>query len=87
MNHHRNNQRGSKTQIPEDLESTLTPQQQKSLRVYQRAGWQLWFVRRALFQEKLVVIKGPHSGDLNTPRFGILNASGQLEQRPDVTIR
>jgi len=68
--------------VPDHVRDYLNEAQLAELHKIEGFGWQLKFIRRPLFQEKLAVVV---SADGNS--IGVLEEDGRLNLEPDIVIR
>jgi len=68
--------------IPDDMMSELTELQHQTLARLEGFGWAVGFVRRPLFQERVVVLFDP-SGR----QHAILNEDGSIDKTSDTPVR
>ena len=68
--------------IPEDLQARLTEIQRHAWSQLEGFGWSIKFVRRALFQEQIIVIVDPAGLD-----HAILREDGTMDRNIDFPIR
>jgi len=74
--------RGRQKPVPIDLASCLNQAQLETLHNLENFGWNLLFVRRALFNSPEVVISRPH-----TNSCALLRTDGTLNMSPDIRLR
>lgn len=77
-----NDKRNSDTPVPEDVNGFLTDAQSAELHHIESFGWTLKYIRRPLFQEKVVVVVSPDGGSI-----GILEDDGRLNLESDIDTR
>lgn len=68
--------------ILDNLDELLNQHQMRALRHIKTFGWQLYFVRRSLFQKPVAVIISPE-GD----RYATLEHDGRINMTPDTDLR
>ncbi|GAB3373620.1 hypothetical protein NCG89_07450 [Spongiibacter taiwanensis] len=68
--------------VPVNYESLLNDAQCVGIRNLEGFGWQLYFIRRPLFQTPTVVMVGPDEGG-----YAVLNSEGCLDRQRDLVIR
>ena len=68
--------------IPENLKEVLNQAQSITLNKMEGFGWELKFIRRALFQDIVPVLSHPDSG-----KFGVLKDDGTLNLQSDTKVR
>jgi hypothetical protein len=66
-------ERGKQPPVPENLALHLNEDQLRTIRTVENFGWELWFVRRPLFQDVTVVLKHCREGTVK-----LLTDSGEL---------
>ncbi len=74
--------RVGKVAIPDDMMSELTEMQHQTLARLEGFGWAVGFVRRPLFQERVVMLFDP-SGQ----QHAILSEDGSIDKTTDVPVR
>lgn len=73
--------RGDKP-VPDNMKDYLNDAQMAELRKIERFGWELWFIRRPLFQDPVVVVANPDGSSI-----GVLEDDGRLNLDPDIKLR
>ena len=68
--------------IPVDFQDALSPDQIMTLRQIENFGWQVAFVRRPLFQEKVIVVTTS-----DNKRYGVIEETGELNLQAEIRIR
>lgn len=68
--------------IPHNINELLNEAQRIALRQLESYGWQLKFIRRPLFQERVAVVVNPDG-----EKFGILEEDGRINMDLDIIIR
>ena len=68
--------------VPADLENHLTEAQQLELSTLGQFGWHIKFIRRPLFQDKVVVVFNEAGNSI-----GILEPDGRLNLDPNIELR
>lgn len=68
--------------IPENFKELLNEAQLSTLNKMEGFGWELKFIRRALFQGIVPVLSHPESGN-----FGVLEDDGTLNMQSGTKIR
>ena len=68
--------------IPPNYQNVLSPDQMMTLRQIESFGWEVAFVRRPSFQEKVIVVSSVDQG-----KIGVLETDGQLNLTPGIRIR
>ncbi|MES9950331.1 MAG: hypothetical protein ACH255_16820 [Candidatus Thiodiazotropha sp.] len=68
--------------IPGNLKEILTELQMMSLNKLSSFGWELFFVRRPLFQAVVPVVRR-HDGI----QIGVLEADGRINMKPEIVLR
>lgn len=74
--------RGSQPAIPPNLEYYLTDVQLRTLHNLEDFGWNLYFVRRPLFEVPIVVISSPEG-----KQHAVIEEDGSLNLEPHITLR
>ncbi len=74
--------RGQQKAIPIDLGRYLNNLQLLALHSLESFGWSLWFIRRPLFLEPIVVVSSP-----DTNKFAVLEEDGSVNMRPELQVR
>lgn len=74
--------RMKKNPIPKDLGRVLNEAQLLGLRKAEGFGWELKFIRRALFQDVVTVLLHP-----DTNKLGTLDEDGALNLQPNIVFR
>ena len=69
-------------QIPDNLEELLNKNQLQALSGMKHTDWELWFVRRPLFQEPVPVVHNTKDGTI-----GILDKGGSIIIQTDIKVR
>ncbi len=77
-----NDKRKGEKPIPNNVKDHLNDAQQAELQTIQGFGWNLKFIRRPLFQERVVVVTNPDGSSI-----GILEEDGRLNLEPNIVIR
>ena len=75
-------QRNEAPPIPDNFSELLNEWQHAALQKIEGFGWKLKFIRRPMFQERLIVVTNP-KGD----RIGILQPNGDIDIRPYTDFR
>ncbi|UCE90336.1 MAG: hypothetical protein JSW10_05850 [Pseudomonadota bacterium] len=68
--------------IPDDVKNYLNDAQIAELHTIEGFGWELKFIRRPLFQERLVVVVNPDGSSI-----GVLEDDGRLNLDPNIETR
>jgi hypothetical protein len=68
--------------VPENFEELLNEAQLRTLRSIRRFGWQLYFIRRPLFQELVPVLINTESD-----KYAVLEANGSINEQVNLDIR
>lgn len=68
--------------VPANAESMLNTGQRQALHQMENFGWRLYFIRRPLFANILVVIV---NGEGN--KVGVLEEDGRINMEPDIKLR
>jgi hypothetical protein len=74
--------RGHQKAIPLDLGRHLNQLQLVALHSLENFGWHLWFVRRPLFMQPVVVVTNKDSSEL-----AILEDDGSVNMKPSLQLR
>ncbi|MBU2884654.1 hypothetical protein KO507_02620 [Gilvimarinus agarilyticus] len=74
--------RGVQAAVPDNIKAFLNDIQLLALHHMESYGWQLWFVRRPLFQVPVAVVK-----DAEGERVGVLEIDGQVNMQPGLQLR
>lgn len=69
-------------QIPDNLEELLNHNQLHALIGMKHTDWELWFVRRPLFQEPVPVVHNTKDGSI-----GVLDKEGGIVKQTDIKVR
>ena len=69
-------------QIPDNLEELLNINQLQALNGMKHSDWELWFVRRPLFQEPIPVVHNTNDGTI-----GVLDKEGSILIQTDINVR
>ena len=77
-----NERRKGVNPVPENFEELLNEAQLRTLRSIRRFGWQLYFIRRPLFQEVVPVLIS-RDGD----KCALLEANGSINEQVNLDIR
>lgn len=77
-----NDKRNSDAPVPENLSGFLTDAQSAELHHIESFGWTMKYIRRPLFQEKVVVVVSPDGGSI-----GVLEDDGMLNLELDIDTR
>ena len=77
-----NNKRSSEKTIPENIKDFLTDAQAAELNHIEGFGWSLKYIRRPLFQERVVVVMNPNGSSI-----GILEEDGRLNLESNIDTR
>ncbi len=68
--------------VPDDFEEALSYPQRLALRQIERFGWNLKFVRRPLFLERVAVVFNPEDN-----KIGLLGIDGKIDMQTDIEVR
>ena len=68
--------------VPDDMMSELTEMQHQTLARLEGFGWAVGFVRRPLFQERVVMLFDP-SGH----QHAVLNEDGTIDKTSEIPVR
>ena len=68
--------------VPDDVKNYLNDAQMAELHTIEGFGWELKFIRRPLFQERLVVVVNPDGNSI-----GVLEDDGRLNLDPNIQTR
>lgn len=74
--------RGAQKAVPIDLGRYLNDLQLLALHSLENFGWHLWFVRRPLFMQPVVVVINPDS-----TQHAVLEDDGSVNLKPQMHIR
>jgi hypothetical protein len=74
--------RGNQKAIPIDLARYLNQLQLVALHSLENFGWHLWFVRRPLFMQPIVVVTNKDASEL-----AVLEEDGSVNMRPSLQLR
>ena len=74
--------RSSDKPIPDNIKDYLTEAQFAELHHIESFGWTLKYIRRPLFQEKVVVVMNPDGSSI-----GILEEDGRLNLESNINTR
>ncbi len=74
--------RGQQKAIPIDLGRYLNNLQLLALHSLESFGWSLWFIRRPLFMEPIVVVASPDSS-----KFAVLEGDGSVNMKANLQVR
>ena len=74
--------RDSDTPIPENVKKYLTDAQSAELNHIESFGWSLKYIRRPLFQERVVVVMNPDGSSI-----GVLEEDGRLNLESNIDTR
>ena len=77
----RERRKGS-NEIPDNLEELLNKNQLQALSGMKNTEWELWFMRRPLFQESVLVVHNTRDGSI-----GILDEDGSIIKQTDIKVR
>lgn len=82
LQHVVDDRRGVHRAVPIDLGRYLNDLQLLALHSLENFGWHLWFVRRPLFLQPLVVVINPDS-----TQHAVLEGDGSVNLKPHLQIR
>lgn len=68
--------------IPDDVAQYLNDAQQAQLNTIESFGWNLKYIRRPLFQERVIVVTNPDGSSI-----GVLEEDGRLNLESDIATR
>lgn len=68
--------------VPEDVKNYLTDAQAAELNHIEGFGWTLKYIRRPLFQERVVVVMNPDGSSI-----GVLEEDGRLNLESNIDTR
>lgn len=74
--------RGQQKAIPIDLGRYLNNLQLLALHSLESFGWNLWFIRRPLFMQPIVVVASPDSN-----KYAVLEEDGSVNMNPALAVR
>jgi hypothetical protein len=74
--------RGKLERVPPELRNRLNPDQSITLRMIQKFGWELAFVRHPIFEPSMPVVLSPCR-----QRCAIILDDGELELNPGIAVR
>lgn len=74
--------RGHQKAIPIDLGRYLNQLQLVALHSLENFGWHLWFVRRPLFMQPVVVVTNKEASEL-----AVLEEDGSVNMKPNLQLR
>ena len=77
-----NDKRNSDLPVPDNIKDYLTDAQSAELHHIESFGWTLKYVRRPLFQERVVVVLNPDGSSI-----GILEEDGRLNLESNIDTR
>lgn len=76
------NRRGAQKAVPIDLGRYLNESQLLALHSLESFGWHLWFVRRPLFMQSVVVVSNSES-----TQHAQLEEDGSVDLKPSLNLR
>lgn len=82
LQHIVDDRRGAQKAVPIDLGRYLNESQLLALHSLESFGWQLWFVRRPLFMEPIVIVSNPES-----TQHAQLEGDGSVNLKPPIHLR
>ncbi len=82
LQHVVDDRRGIHKAVPIDLGRYLNELQLLALHSLESFGWRLWFVRRPLFMQPIVVVSNPES-----TQHAVLEEDGSVNLKPQLHIR
>lgn len=82
LQHVVDDRRGIQKAVPIDLGRYLNELQLLALHSLESFGWHLWFVRRPLFMQPIVVVANPES-----TQHAVLEEDGSVNLKPQLHIR
>ncbi|MEN0035792.1 MAG: hypothetical protein AAGC78_01940 [Cellvibrio sp.] len=82
LQHIVDDRRGAQKAVPIDLGRYLNESQLLALHSLESFGWQLWFVRRPLFMESIVIVSNAES-----TQHAQLEGDGSVNLKPPITLR
>lgn len=74
--------RGRQPAVPPHLDRYLNEMQMQTLAHTENFGWELYFVRRPIFEPVLAILR--HH---DKTRLALLTETGELEIDPEITLR
>lgn len=74
--------RGHQKAIPLDLGRHLNQLQMVALHSLENFGWHLWFVRRPLFMQPVVVVANKEASE-----YAVLEEDGSVNMKPGLQLR
>ena len=74
--------RKNENPIPYNYKQHMNNAQQEQLRTIEGFGWKIFFIRRPLFKDPVVVVTNQEGSSL-----GILEKDGRLNLEPNIVIR
>ena len=74
--------RNGEKPIPDNIKEYMNDAQLAHLHTIEGFGWELKFIRRPLFQQKVVVVTNPDGSSI-----GVLEEDGRLNLDPNIIIR
>jgi len=77
-----NERRKGNKPIPDNFEELLTEAQISTLRSIARFGWQLYFIRRPLFQDVVTVLINEE-----LDKYAVLETNGSINEQIKLDIR
>jgi hypothetical protein len=77
-----NDKRSSDMSVPDNINDYLTDAQFAELHHIESFGWTLKYIRRPLFQERVVVVMNPDGSSI-----GILEEDGRLNLESNIDTR
>jgi len=84
MDHHEppKERRRGQVAIPDDMMDELTEMQHQTLARLEGFGWAVGFVRRPLFQDRVVMLFDPAG-----QQHAVLNEDGTIDKKTDIPVR
>jgi len=82
LQHIVDNRRGVQKAVPIDLGRYLNESQLLALHSLESFGWHLWFVRRPLFMQPIVIVANSES-----TQHAMLEADGSVNLKPPLQLR
>jgi hypothetical protein len=82
LQHIVDNRRGAQKAVPIDLGRYLNESQLLALHSLESFGWHLWFVRRPLFMQPIVIVANSES-----TQHALLEEDGSVNLKPPLQLR
>jgi len=68
--------------VPNNYRTYMNEAQQDQLRTIEGFGWKIFFIRRPMFNESLVVVTNQEGSSI-----GVLEEDGRLNLEPNIDVR